>query len=104
MVGALLFGGLQFVAGEFDVALPMLEQSLSDVIPVVLFVIGMIVVYYRPEGLVPALLRRGEPEFEDSAERPAEPAADGGRTPVEQIAEKQAESLQPNDESSDNEY
>ncbi|WP_254824561.1 branched-chain amino acid ABC transporter permease [Haloglomus halophilum] len=104
MVGALLFGGLQFVAGEFDVALPMLEQTLSDVIPVVLFVLGMVVVYYRPEGLVPALLQRSEPELEDPTRRPSETAADGGTTPVEQVAEKQAESLPNSGQSQDNEY
>jgi branched-chain amino acid transport system permease protein len=104
MVGAFLFGGLQFVAGEFDVALPMLQQSLSDVIPVVLFVIGMVVVYYKPEGLVPALLQQGESELEEPTERPTEAAADGGTTPVEQVAEKQAESLRRSDPSQNDEY
>lgn len=104
MVGALLFGGIQFVAGQTTYPLPMLEQSLSDVIPVVLFVLGMVVVYYRPEGIVPGLLSWRERDIEEAGGRPSEAAADGGRTPVEQVAEKQVEPLPDTDTSHNDEY
>jgi branched-chain amino acid transport system permease protein len=105
LVGAFLFGGLRFLAQDSTVALPMLEQTLSDVVPVVLFVLGIVVVYFRPEGLVPALLQRGDRGLEDEATgRPSEAAADGGTTPVEQVAEKQVEPLPNGDDSEDHEY
>lgn len=87
IVGALIFGGIEFIAGQLG--FQILGQSLSDVILIFLFIFAGAVVYYRPEGLVPYFIEKGrEWRRTDNDAEPAYPATDGGRTPVEQAVEK----------------
>lgn len=89
LVGALIYGGLQIMAGEITFSL--YDNSLTEMMPIFLFSLGMIVVYFQPRGLVPWLVQtvsRREEEEEESDETSARPAADGGRTPLEQLTDK----------------
>lgn len=86
MVGALIYGGLQFLAGEITVS--VFGNSLSDVMPIFLFVLGMVVVYFQPRGLVPWGVETAHRLGIDRNGKFTRPAADGGRSPVEQVVDK----------------
>jgi branched-chain amino acid transport system permease protein len=59
LVGGLLFGGIDFLVGQIDYTIPFVGDPVEDIMPLPLFVLGIIIVYYEPRGLVPWLLRIG---------------------------------------------
>lgn len=93
LVGGLLFGGFQFMADQTAIQLPFIEQTLADIMPIPTLLIGMVIVYYLPGGLVPWVLDRGKNLATRFTGRTPEPAADGGHTPFEQIVSKSQEEL-----------
>lgn len=68
LVGALLFGGLEFVFER--------NELVGDIMPLPLFVLGAVVVYFEPRGLVPWVVEygrslRSDEETKEQAEEPS---------------------------------
>lgn len=57
LVGGLLFGGIDFLTGQIEYTIPILNQPLEDIMPLPLFVLGILIVYYEPRGVVPWFTR-----------------------------------------------
>lgn len=53
LIGGLLFGGIDFLTGQTEYTIPILNQPIEDIMPLPLFVLGILIVYYEPRGLVP---------------------------------------------------
>jgi len=80
LVGALLFGGLDFITGQVEYTIPLLGTPVDEIMPLPLFVIGIAIVYYEPRGIVPWVTDVGRSiqseestEEENSVEEPVSP-------------------------------
>lgn len=70
-VGAVFFVAMTYAINTFGGAfvIPVLNESLSSLMPAPLLVIALLVIIFRPDGLVPALVRAGRWLTMDSDER-----------------------------------
>lgn len=53
LIGGLLFGGIDFLTGQIEYTIPIINQPIGDLMPLPLFVLGILIVYFEPRGLVP---------------------------------------------------
>lgn len=96
VVGAAFFAGVQTVLTLLPV-IPIINMTPSALTPVPLFVAAVLVLYYRPEGLVPSLVRVGRRIHGRRRGEEAEMESDAnGQTPLERTLDRYREALQDN--------
>ena len=93
-VGAVFFVAVTFLVGQFGggVVVPILGESLASLMPAPLFLAALLVVIYRPEGLVPALVNFGRWLNTPPEEREV-PDDPGGKSTLERVLEQYRDTL-----------
>lgn len=94
-VGATFFVATSYVLESVGdvVVIPLVGESLASLMPAPLLVLALLVVVFRPRGLVPALVDAGRWLATDPTNRATTGQGDDSAAPLEQVLERYRDTL-----------